>query len=291
MRAVLFCLSVLLSSQAQAALISWTIDSTQSFIRLNVPDQQVPVTEDTSLPAALRDYQTNGGSEENPILSGDPDEPLLWTDDGGRRNFVTGSLSSWYSEGSSIQFTSGTHNATAVQSGSFLPGTPGPASFAADVWLSGEVDPEELPGVYANLRLGHVRILDIQYDVNGTAGLTEGPTGTWSQTSGSLDLGTLAGATIDVDLIDLITDFGVALDPLLGTNVGGLMIENIGGLQRKLTIVVDLPVALELNNLPLTASITGQIVAFATVPEPASMGLVAAALAMGVFRRRRAIGY
>lgn len=277
-----------LAGQGHAALV-WSIDSNVSYIRLNIPDQPVPLDESNSIDAKLRDYQVNGG----PVMDGDPDVPTAWTDLNGRRSFVSGTISSNYAEGSSIQFLPGTHSASAIEYGSFRPDefvVTGPAAFAADVWASSEDDPENFPGVLTYGRLGHVRIRNINYDLDGTATLAAGPPSTWTQSGGSINLGTLAGSVVDVDLLGILTDYGVTLDPFGAANAGSLMVEDLGGNQRRLTIDVDVPINLDLSGVLLTASITGQIVGLATVPEPASVSLVGLALSLCAIRRRRTIG-
>jgi len=283
-------LVAVLASQSQAALV-WNIDSGVSYIRLNIPDQAVPIDDENTLDAKLRDYQVNPG----PVLDGDPDVPTVWTDLNGRRSFVSGTISSNYVEGSSIQFLPGTHTASAIEYGLFrpdpipVPGV-GPAAFAADVWFSVEADPDNFPGELTYQRLGHVRIRNINYDLDGTATLAAGPPSTWTQSGGSINLGTLAGSVVDVDLLGILTDYGVTLDPFGSANAGLLMVEDLGANQRRLTIDVDVPISLDLSGVPLTATITGQIVALATVPEPASVSLVGLALSLVALRRRRSIG-
>lgn len=275
------------AGQSQAALV-WSIDSNVSYIRLNIPDQPVPIDEENTLNAKLRDYQVNGG----PMLDSDPDVPTSWTDLNGRRSFVSGTISSNYVEGSSIQFVPGTHSAGAIEYGLFLPdpsAVPGPAAFAADVWNTFEADPDNFPGELTYLRLGHVRIRNINYDLDGTASLAAGPPTTWTQSGGSINLGTLAGSVVDVDLLGILTDYGVTLDPFGAANQGSLMVEDLGANQRRLTIDVDVPISLDINGILLTASISGQIVGLATVPEPASVSLVGLALSLCALRRRRTI--
>jgi hypothetical protein len=99
----------------------------------------------------------------------------------------------------------------------------------------------------------------------------------------------LAGSVVDVDLLGILTDYGVTLDPFGAANQGSLMVEDLGANQRRLTIDVDVPISLDINGILLTASISGQIVGLATVPEPASVSLVGLALSLCALRRRRTI--
>lgn len=284
----LFGVATLFGAACQASLI-WSIDSQESFIRLNIPDQTVALNDEgDEINALLRDYQDEGG----PVFTGDPDVPAAWTDGNGRRSFVGGTLNAAYSEGAgtaSIEFLPGTHSASAIEYGAFRPSPDevlGPAAFAADVWGTEVVDEENEISVYG--RLGHVRIRDINYDLSGTVGMSEGPVGSFTQSSGSIDLGVLSGAVVDVDLAGLFTEFGLPLPEFGGTNLGNILVENIGGLNRRLTITVDIPIVLDLQGLPLSASIDGVLVAYAVIPEPTSVSLVAVSMTFIAFRRRRA---
>ena len=91
-----------------AESVDWEIDSSQSWIRLTIPDQDIVIGEEEgepiTIPAALRGaqlvYDVTPGFPSNPPV-------VPWTDDRGRRAPIQGTLSTDYVEGSSISFTAG----------------------------------------------------------------------------------------------------------------------------------------------------------------------------------------
>jgi hypothetical protein len=276
------CLAV---STLRADLVNWQIDSNQSWIRLSVPDQAIDPGTGQPIPAWLRDQ---GSSTSDPVAAS-------WTDSGKRLAAIQGTLSSNYLEGSSIQFSTGTHAAQAVESGQFRPNrdswngsnfdtsaTGTPAAFAADLTLQGFN------------RLGFISIYNLNLDAAGSAALSGGA-GVWTG-AGSLALGALAGTILDLDgglpgAFIGIPDSRSVLASLLGNADlglnGSLLINNLGGFNREMILDYDVPFTIVINGLPLSASFEARIVSYATIPEPASISLVGIALSVCCLRRRR----
>jgi hypothetical protein len=245
----------------KGATVVWDIDSAQSFIRLEVPDQLVPINGFPQL-LGLRDFS--------------PDPQSLstnWTDDGGKRSFVTGTLQTEYISGTSIGFSSGQQSAAAIQFGSFRPdpaawngttfdpNTGAPAAFGAAIHLL-------FPEFQIELPAGDVALRDILYDLSGSVSLA--PSGNGWIGSNSFLVGIAPGARADVQ--GAINEFNQTLgDPVLEENGGSLAIENLGGGSLRLTLLINVPVTLAVEGVDIQASVAGQIVANATVSEPASV--------------------
>lgn len=299
---VVSMVSVFLSSvstRVDASLITWNIDSTQSVVRLNLPDQNLTFD---GITANVRLRNANNNA---------------WSDDGGRASRVTGTLATTYSESgssASLTFLQGLHNATAIQYGSFRPdpasfnpgnvnadnpdgqfsGTGGaPASFAA-----------KIRGAISILQvdLAFLAIRNVAYDLSGTASLSGGG-GVFSGGAGETSLG-IASGTADIDGLAInipflfsgqpIPDISNAnLGDLLGgqleVNTGGITIDNLGGLDRRLTKQINIPLAFDVDGIVVSGFINGQVVATATVPEPSSLSLLAVGLGCVFCRTRRSM--
>ena len=270
-----------LGSQAMAAPVNWLIDSNQSWIRLSVPDQVINIGGGNVLPVGLRDQTATPG---------DPAAPN-WTDAGKRLAAVSGVLSTTMTP-NSIEFNYGAHAAPATASGNFRPdagswngtsfdtslGATSPSVFAADLTVQGV-----LTVAYLNF-----------YNVNTEyAGIATGLVDYAGVAAGALKIGADAGTILDLDALQLIGDSRTVLATLMGnvtmgTN-GSLSITDLGGMDRRLDLTYDVPFVVLINGLPVNASFESVVVAYATVPEPASAGLVGLAFAMIGMRRRRAI--
>jgi len=285
---LLVCSAILLSgwvSQAKAALVTWNIDSSKSWIRLTIPDQIINIGGGQVVPAFLRGSSTANDQVIAP-----------WADSNKRLAGVQGSWNTNYVEGTSIQFSTGTHSASIMETGTFAPdrnswdgtnfGTRFPgtaAAFAADLTLQG-----------VN-KIAKLNMYNFALDAHGTLALAGG--GPWAG-FGSLNAGALAGATLDLDgglpgagltLADSRSNLGALIgNSILGIN-GSLYITNTGGLNRQMTMAYNVPFVVLINGLPLNGSFEANIVSTTTVPEPASVGLVGLALSLCALKRRRPV--
>jgi hypothetical protein len=280
----------LTTATAQSALVTWNIDSSQSFLRLTIPDQDL-VLGGQDLIIRLRDVGNNDA----------------WTDAGGRASNIQGTLATNFS-GSSISYLSGQHSVTAIESGSFRPN---PAA-----WNSGLVNGENPDGQYSNnsgapaafaarvyagalggflnFDAAFLAIRDVSYALSGSSNLSSSGGLQVADDPSNFLLG-IESSSIDIDGLDL-GFLGQPIPDIRDQSLGGLLgsssantleIENLGGLDRKLTQLIEISVEFDVNGILVQGSASGQIVAFATIPEPSSASLLALATFVGMFRRRR----
>ena len=276
------------ASPARAALVTWDVDPAQSFMRLAIPDQTIPVEGVGNVTIRLRDANS-----------------AAWSDAGGRRAFLDGDLSTNLIDASSVQFNSGSHNLFALEQTNLRPN---PAQF------TGPPDANNPDGTYvgtgtapaafgAKVRGTFILTFDAAYlairdaflDVaSGNIALGGGTTIAGNTTNVGI-----ASALIDVDGLALPLGLGQPIPDTLNAAVGlgtlpnttGGSIVVVGGpgsLVRMLTLTVTVPIALDVEGIIVNGSATGQIVAFATIPEPSSV-LLAGFAAFGLIwagRRR-----
>ena len=281
------------SSVASAATIAWAIDSSQSSITLNVPDQSVSLG-GTTATIRLRDAGNNN----------------QWTQ--GRTAAVAGTLVTDYVDGVSIEFLGGQHNAFGLVSGNFRPN---PAAFDPNATNSSNPNGQytnttTAPAVYAarvrasvsilTVDAGFVSFLDVEYDLmSGVLALD--PSGNFA--GNALTMG-VADALVAFDGLSVAiigqpipdtppTPLGA---PVLGSNTAaGASVtapDPINDpLLRKLTIPVNVPLQLDLQGALVNASATGTIVAYAylVAPEPGTAMLLAFGLGgLALVGRKRA---
>lgn len=196
-------ISACLLSTCVAEQVIWTVDSAQSLIRMTIPDQDIDIGGGTTIFVGLRGAQ--------PVFDVSPGaiNPAVaaWTDDRGAAAKISGTITSEYEEGVSIGFSFGTHNASLVEEGQWIPnrekwnGTDfdfhkpeeegHPAAFAAELTLGGLI------------RVGHVALYNIDLDADGVASLSEnvgtlsGSGTSWTQDGGTITLGGAAGSVLD----------------------------------------------------------------------------------------------
>jgi hypothetical protein len=276
------------AAPARAALVSWDVDPAQSFVRLNIPDQQVTVDTTT---ATIRIRAANSAT---------------WSDTTGRRAFLDGEISSNLVDGASIAFNGGSNNLFALETGSFRPN---PAQFDPNATNADNPDGQYtgtggVAAAYAAKVRGSVSILtldlafiafrDVFFDIASGVlaldggGAFAGGANNFGIDSALLDVDGLNAAIVGQVIPDVLSE---PLSGLSGLNTGGGVVTNLGGLDRKLTITVSVPISIDLEGTIVTASATGTIVAFATltvIPEPSSV-LLAGFAAFGLIwagRRR-----
>lgn len=297
------CVVVLggLASQSQAAIINWNIDSANSYIRLNLPLNTSSSISGVNVNLRLRNAD-NG----------------TWSDAGGRRSNFGGTVQTNYSEADNpvfnpvdlFQYMPGGHNMNSINFSSFRPnpaqfdptatnganpngqytgGSGAPASFAVRINANALI--------FVNATIGYLALRDLQYTAAGTLTLS-GAGGNFTSSGGQFGL---QGGKYDLDANDIGLGLGQLLPDeangnlggLLGSssglqnNTGGLTITNLGGLDRRLDQVINIPLQIDVGDgLSINGSIEGHMRAFATVPEPASVSMVALAFGALSFRRR-----
>jgi hypothetical protein len=266
-------LSAAAVSPASAFTVSWDVDHTQSSFTLTVPDQPVTLG-DISGTLRLRN-QNNAAWTTNTA----PVDGILATD-------ITPGFSS-------IQFLGGASSLVGLNTGSYRPN---PAAFStaatSTINTAGSfTNTSSAPAVYAarvnafvgivNLNLGYISFDNVSYDASSAAIAFAGT----SFLANGITVG-LADSRVNFDAINTIVgqpvgDAQSQSGPLSGINSGagsGSMV-NVGGTLYRLTVPINLPVTVTLSGLNLNATATGTLVAFANIPEPATLVTVMLGLA------------
>jgi hypothetical protein len=292
-----FCTAILVAagllaigSPARSAIVNWDIDPSQSFIRLNIPDQGDAFGNTT---VRIRNNQNTSA----------------WSDTGGRRAFLEGTIKTQLNDGTSIGFLGGQNNLTALESGSYRPD---PAAFDPDA-TNGEnpngsyTNTGGVPAAFAArinyatisiplpLDLARIAFRDVVFDIDSGSPLALDGGGAFT---GGYEFG-IASSLLDVDGLNTIAGqllpdiLNAPQDNLTGISSLGGVVTDLGGSDRMLTLSIQVPITFNLPGvpIPLLGSATGTIVAFATIPEPPSVLLAGfAALSLiwvGVRRRSR----
>jgi len=280
------CAISLASATARAASVTWTINSSLSKVSLAIPDQVVQGNK-----IGLRN-QTGSGS--------------TWTV--GNTAFMSGTIGSTYTEGGSLDFNPA-NTILGINSGNYRPN---PAAFnplvTSTINTLGTYGNSSLaPGVFGTkavavdafgLAAAYLAFRSVSYDIDSLAPMPfTGPTTGGTFNTAGIQFG-IANALIDVDGISilivgqLIPDMAnTPISNLIGTstNPGGTITG--AGLNRTITIPLNIPIAIDVDGLILTASLTGSITASAVVPEPSTLMMAGIGLvSLAVCARRRILG-
>ncbi len=249
---------------ARALTLTWDVDSAASSIQLTVPDQTVHVT------------HNNIGDIK--ILMRDPSNDSQWTEAGGRRAYIDGTITTPYVDSTSITFLSGSNNLYALEQANLRP-NPADWNAAALSYTNTRTAPAGLGArvrgnyiIIFTFDIAYLALRDIRFDIAG---------GSLPITGGAFPGGqtrlAISSAVGDVDGLELPLSLGQpvpdlwreSLTPIVGTNSSGGTVQDLGGRNRKLTYTINLPsISIDLQGTMLTGSAAGQIVAYATLPEP-----------------------
>jgi hypothetical protein len=283
--AALACLALGLSSltgSADAAPVTWNIVSSASSISLAIPNQTVTLTSTSSIVSGVFGTSLTFSMRAANPGTGSWSSTTAWTI--GNRQNISGTIESDTDFTSNIQFLAGS-NIDGIDSGSYAPLADGSAGTAsADFGTHIFADAGLLQGGGFNLDLAFRNAL---YDL----------------LSGSIPVagGEFAANQMDfgVDNADLSyrarNGFGVAGSTFVGSigsgavNIGGLSTDNINGGNGNISVVGSLATL----TLPITQTlvvpvdglwdfeliVSGNIVATAVVPEPATVGMLAVGMA------------
>jgi hypothetical protein len=267
---ILAALTALLSATPAAAdRVTWTVDSTNSYLRLAVPDQAVPVPDVGTVTVRFRDASSS----------------TSWTDGGGRRAALAGEILTDYQDGVAISFRGGEHNVYAIESTALRPNpaswnatttnytdtTTAPAALGARIRGSMSIFTFDI----AYLALRSLRF-DLTNNLSGPIPLTNGAFASQTTQCG------LQHMSADVDGLELPLGLGSPIPdirngemaPGVLTNAAGGSIANLSALARKLTYTINLTnLTFDVEGTLVTGSATGQIVATATLAPPPPPGL------------------
>jgi hypothetical protein len=247
---------------AKAIQMSWSVDASVSYIRITIPDQQMYVTNLGNVTVGLRDAGNNNS----------------WTDAGGRRAAIGGTIVTDYADATSISFLTNAQNLYALEQTSLRPNpadwstlttnyigtSTAPAAFGARVRATYVllVFPITADAAFMALR-------NVQFDISSGVVPIVGGTLAGNQTQCGI-----SSAIGDVDGLDIsglgqpVPDvLGGELSSILSTNTVGGTIQNMGGQIRKLTYNINMSVVVDAEGMTLVGSAVGQLVATGTIPE------------------------
>lgn len=262
--ASLTMLALAFASTALAERVEWTLDPATSYIRLTIPDQAVPIPDVGTVTVRFRNASNNNS----------------WTDSGGRRASLAGEILTDYQDGVAISFLGGKHSVRALDTTLLRPN---PASW--NLTTSNYTDAATAPAALGARIRGTVLFLTFDVAYLALRGLeldlTNNTAGPIALTHGAFPANTtlcgLRRVSADVDGLELPLGLGSPIPdirngemvPGVLTNSAGGVIENLGGLTRKLTYTLDLPnLAFDVEGTLVAGSATGQLVAHATLPPP-----------------------
>jgi hypothetical protein len=273
--------------------VSWNVESAQSQLRLAIPDQS-SLLDGSPVPIRMRN-QTGG--------------TISWST--GTLANVGGSLLTDYQEGlsSSIEFLSGgVGDLVGIDSGSYRPslaayagGTTNSDGSASGGSFTGAA---AAPAVYGGRIRATVSLVTVDagfFSFNDLSyGLTSNPLainpGTGTFAAMGTQFGILSGLLgIDLQsvlLAALLPDSIMALPNTLGLNSAGVgritSPDPINQpLLRQLSLPIQVPFFINFGEVPLQATLSGNLVATAIVPEPGTWALMGVGLTALLWRRSR----
>ena len=261
--ALAFVAARLISQTASAALVTWDVDSTNSYIRLTIPDQTLYVTNVGNVTFAVRDASSSS----------------QWTDAGGRRTSLAGEIATDYTDGTSITFLGDSGSLYAVETNSLRP-NPADWDAATTNYTGTSTAPAALGGrargtYIITFDAAYIAFRSVQLVLsNALAGPIAITDGTFAPNATVCGI---ASALTDVDGLVLPLGLGQPipdeldepLAPLVEQNASGGAITNLGGLNRQLTYTINLPgLSLNIGGTVVTGSAAGLIIAYAALPAP-----------------------
>jgi len=263
---VLFCL-LACGALSWAEVVSWNIDSANSYLRLTIPDQGL--------------YVVSAGV--NVTLQMRNADGTTWTDSGGRYTRLAGTLVTDYAEGTNgaatVAFLGGLHNIYALEQTSLRPS---PLQWdSATSNYTGTATALAALGARVRAKYSIFSPFDAAYVAFRSATLAINNT---TDLPISVVNGSFAGSTtrcsvnsgVDADGLVLPFGLGQAVPDTLGGSLGstglntlGGTITNLVGLSRKMNYHFSVSnLVFNLSGTIVTGSIAGVVVASTTLPTP-----------------------
>jgi hypothetical protein len=292
--AVWFFLSISVNVlPASAAHVDWLISSTDSSVKLNIPDL-TSVLQNVSVPIRFRNQS---GGDSGP-----------WTT--GSTASLAGTIPTNYQEGlsPSIEFlpadigdivglNSGAYrpNPAAYSSGTVLPdGTATGGSFLGVGTAAGVYGTRMRATILSSTSdVMFLGFRDVSFALSSATLGVNSLTGAFAANTANFGIQhTLVGVDLVSVLLVVTPDQIVAVSGMTGTNQAATGTvtspDPIGQPNlRKLTLPITAPTILQLGELSIPVTMTGSVVAFATVPEPSTIVLACiGAIAIAGARRR-----
>jgi hypothetical protein len=291
------CTLALMTSAAQAQIgLTFTVDSTQSYLTLNIPNFSY----------SGNNINITGQNRTNGAPTGTAWSASTTT---GNTAFVSGTIATTVGGSftgktlSAIQFVSGANNLSALASGNYRP-NPAAYNMVTSIYANNGPGPGAY-GATAHVILGNAGLVsfdNVTYDVGTNSALpASGGVGAGTfvtnNPSNPLNAGVLS-SIFSVQGFSLIIAGQVL--PNDSASLGGLVAGNTTdgatytyngpdtNLQIKMPILIPTSISLG-GGVFINGTATGQIVANASVPEPATIGMAAMGFVsiVALVRRRR----
>ena len=280
---LVLCKVLITTSAVRGDALTFTVDSTQSYLTLNIPNF-ASGTVNLNLTGQNR---TNGA----PIST-------AWSASTttGNTAFISGTIATTVGGSlsgqtlSAIQFISGANSLAAINSGNYRPN---PAAYNAvtSVFNNNVASPGAY-GTILHTQLGNVAIIsfdNVTYDIGSNSALPASDTtgsGTFvmNDPSNPLNAGILNSLFSQQGLALLLSAFPSGtgnLDGVLGANTDASGTYSfLTKSELRITIPINVPISMNIDGLYfLNGNATGQLVANALVPEPATLVLAGLAFA------------
>jgi hypothetical protein len=281
----------LMSAKAQADALTFTVDSSQSYITLNIPNfsysgNNINLTGQNRTNGAPTGaaWSTNTNTGNTAFVSG-----TLATTVGG--SFTGKTLSA-------IQFVSGGANLTALNAGNYRP-NPAAYNTLTSAYNNNGGGPGQY-GAVAHVALGNAALVsfdNVKYDINSNnlpASNTVG-TGTFVSNSG-VNAG-LASSTFSIQGLSLflvgqlLPNDSAALGALVTANNGaGATYNYTSSTNLQIKVPISIPISIDTGGgVFINGTASGQFVANAAVPEPSTIALAGLGMVslVAMVRRRR----
>ncbi|REK08450.1 MAG: hypothetical protein DWQ37_20245 [Planctomycetota bacterium] len=255
--------------------VTWTVDQTQSSATLQVPDQPFELMDGTTTYTGTLRVRNQNGNDAGPWNVGNTAQ-------------IAGTIATDYVDGTSIQFLTGQSNLVGVNSGNYRPdpaawnGTEfSPAATTGPGVFGGRLRPTINIGIPLTVDVGFFNFTDLSYDVDsgvlpiagGSFAANTTDVGIESVTANVEGLSIIIVGQILPDLQETLGDVSATNEALAATITSPDPIGNPD--LRELTFPIQLQVLIEIDpEVPaLMGTITGQVVATATVPaaDPAEV--------------------